>query len=462
MTEDAIVPLIQNIITTNYDDLDSKVVFETKKRTIDTIGAMLAGSNAKETEIFLSYIENVKCAPVCSIFNFGIKTLATEAVMVNATMARNLDLDDVFEKSSTHIHVSVVPTALAIAEMLGNVTGKEFINSIVLGGDLIARLSLANKVPTAISGMNATYQLAAFGCVATAGKLLKLNKKQLLNAMGIAYAHSSGNSQCLVEGAMTTRLGGGISAKNGVVSVLLAKKGFTGVQKVLEGKFGYYKLYQRNEYDRNLLLNDLGNQFLNIETTIKQYPCCMHTHAAIIALEKIVKDLNIDLEKIDRVDVKVNQQAYNLVCLGKNQKRKPKSIAEAQFSLAYILGTILEKKTVGLSDFTAEKIKSKARLKYSSLVTSSVDEELDRRTKKEITPAIVDLYLKNGEHYKEFIHERKGSPKNPMSIEEVKNKFQDCCLFSKNFISEKNQEKIFGKIMNAENYNSLEIVKLLT
>lgn len=332
MTEDAIVPLVQNVLKTNYEDLNSKVIFETKKRILDTLGTILAGSNAAEAEILFDYIEEIKAPPVCSVINFGIKTLATEAVMMNATMARNLDLDDVFEKGSTHIHVSIVPTALAIAEMLGYVTGKDFITSIALGGDLIARLSLANKIPTAISGMNATYQLATFGCAATAGKLLQLDKKQLLNAMGIAYAYSSGNSQCLVEGAMTTRLGGGISAQNGITSVLLAQKGFTGVKGVLEGKFGYYKLYQKNEYDRDALLGNLGKQFLNIDTTIKKYPCCMHTHAAIIALESIVKNLNIDFDIIDRVEVKVNQQAYNLVCLGEDQKRKPKSIAEAQFS----------------------------------------------------------------------------------------------------------------------------------
>jgi len=461
MAEDAIIPVVEHIVNSNYKNLKEDIIQESKKRVVDTFGALVASSNTRETIILGEYIDEIEGQKTCTVFNLNKKTIVTEAAMANATMARVMDLDDVFELTSTHIHVSIVPTAMALAEMLGNITGKEFLHSIILGADLIARLSLANNIPTAISGMNATYQLGTFGCTATAGKLLKLNKEQMLNAMGIAYAHLAGNSQCLVEGAMTTRLSGGLSAKNGISSAILSKKGFTGVKEILEGKFGYFKLYQKNDYNRDILLEDLGKIYWNIKSTIKKYSCCMHTHAAIIALENILKEFNLCGEMISRVNVKVNQQAYNLVCLGENQKRNPKSIPEAQFSMAYVLGTILQQKSLSLKDFTDRKIKSKKRLKYCSLIHSSVSDEIDKNTGKQISPALVEVFLKDGSRHEKYVDRRKGHPDNPLSMEELKEKFKNCLSFRGKMKKESVQDAIFTKIMNLEKYNPIRIATLL-
>jgi 2-methylcitrate dehydratase PrpD len=164
---------------------------------------------------------------------------------------------------------------------------------------------------------------------------------------------------------------------------------------------------------------------------------------------------------ISRVNVKVNQQAYNLVCLGENQKRNPKSIPEAQFSMAYVLGTILQQKSLSLKDFTDHKIKSKKRLKYCSLIHSSVSDEIDKNTGKQISPALVEVFLKDGSRHEKYVDRRKGHPDNPLSMEELKEKFKNCLSFREKMIKESVQDAIFNKIMNLEKYNPIRIATLL-
>jgi len=176
-------------------------------------------------------------------------------------MARAVDLDDVFEPGTVHGSASVVPTALAVSEKEGGISGKKFITSVALGVDIICRMSLTNKIPPGETGMNVTFQYAFFGSTAVAGKLMNLNKKEFLDAMGLAYTQTSGNSQNLREGTLAIRFCQGLASQGGIYSAIFAHKGITAANEVLEGKFGYYPVYQQNKYNREHLLKEIGQSF---------------------------------------------------------------------------------------------------------------------------------------------------------------------------------------------------------
>jgi 2-methylcitrate dehydratase PrpD len=462
MEKDAISTFADYIVGTSYGDIPRPVVEATKMRVADTVAALFPGSTAIETRILMEYFAGRAGRGESTVFNHGVKVPVEEAALINATMARCLDFDDVHEPSSMHVHVFTVPVAFAVAETLGDVTGKDFLTAVILGGDVMLRIGLANTIPTAVSGMNASYQLANFGAVATAGKLLGLDRAGMINAMGIAYAQLCGNSQCLTEGTMTTRFTGGVAARNGVFSAFLSKKGLTGVKEVLEGKFGYFPVYQQNKYDRETLFDGLGKTFHNAATTMKIYPCCMHTHSAIYALDLIMKEDKVPKNDIAAINVQLNQQGYNLTCLGKDQKRRPASIPEAQFSTAFVLGNLVAKGSVFLDDFTEKTIIDPDRLRFAALVDSKISPEFEATAAKDISPATVEVVLKDGKRFQRTVKIRRGHPDNPLSVGEVKEKLRRCSEFAFRRPDENSLNSVFGKLVDLENRRPNEIMQDLS
>jgi hypothetical protein len=128
--------------------------------------------------------------------------------------------------------------------------------------------------------MNVTFQYACFGCAGVVGRVLGLDEEKMVHAMGLAYSQTAGNSQNLLEGTLATRFSQGLAAQAGVYAAVFARRGITAAREVLEGKFGYYPVYQRGEYDVRSLLEGLGERFEGVNVTLKKYPCCMHSHAA--------------------------------------------------------------------------------------------------------------------------------------------------------------------------------------
>lgn len=245
------------------------------------------------------------------------------AALTNGTMARAVDFDDVFEPGTLHVSASLVPAALAVAEAQGGVDGKSLLTALALGVDLICRLSLAIQLPPGVSGMNSTFQCAYFAAAAVAGKLMGLEVEGLRHALGLAYTQVAGNSQNLLEGTLAIRLNQGLAAQGGVMAAELARVGLTAARDSLEGKFGYFMVYQRGAYDRDRLLEGLGQRYYGPEVTQKIYPCCMHTHAAIEALQEVKAKHLIDEAQIARIRVGLNQQGYNFVGAASSDKITP-------------------------------------------------------------------------------------------------------------------------------------------
>jgi 2-methylcitrate dehydratase PrpD len=111
--------------------------------------------------------------------------------------------------------------------------------------------------------------------------------------MGIVYTQTSGNEQSALDGAMTKPLQLGFAAKAGVVSAILSRHEVVGPKNVLEGKYGYFNLYEHGEYDPSQLIAGLGKDFKGIDLSIKPYPSCRLTHPAIDAAQKIMESEGI-------------------------------------------------------------------------------------------------------------------------------------------------------------------------
>jgi 2-methylcitrate dehydratase PrpD len=448
---DAIVPLVRNLIKIRYEDIPPQVLAATKKSVVDTFAAMLAGTGAQGCPEVVAQALEWGGKEESTVFHYGKKVPAFLAALANGMMARAVDFDDVFEPGTMHASASIVPAVVAAAEMKGGLSGKQFLAAVTLGVDLICRMGRTNRIPSGLSGMNVTFQYACFGCAGVVGRILGMDEEKMIHAMGLAYSQTAGNSQNLLEGTLATRFSQGLAAQAGVYAAVFARRGITAAREVLEGKFGYYPVYQRGEYDVRSLLEGLGERFEGVNVTLKKYPCCMHSHGAIDALLDISGEEGLSDDDVDRVTVRINQQGFNFVCLPPEKTRVPRSIPEAQFSLPYAAARALVKGKVFLDDFTEEQIRNPRVLQVAQRVDCVVDPELDKKYPARVTPAVVEVRTRKGKVFSRLVVERRGSPTNPLTMEEVEEKFRQCARFARNPLPEDRVGDILFFLREMEN-----------
>ncbi len=423
---DAAAIIARHLSEANFDCLPGELLPSLKSRILDTLGCMLAGSGAPGCPELVGLCRAWGGAPQSRVIGQEQRLPAPLAALANGTMARAVDFDDVFEAGTLHVSASLLPAALAVAEARGGVSGKNFLTALALGSDLICRLSLAIQLPPGVSGMNSTFQCAYFAAAAVAGKLLGLGREGLQNALGLAYTQLAGNSQNLLEGTLAIRLSQGLAAQGGVVAAELARAGFDAARESLEGKFGYFKVYQRGEYHRGRLLEGLGQHYYGPEATLKIYPCCMHTHAAIEALREIKVQNHLTASDIGRIKVGLNQQGYNFVGSASPEKMAPRAVPEAQFSIYYVLAASFPTGRLTPADFRPEALGRPEVQSLAGRVECQVDPDLQRECPTMVSPALVRVETRGGRVLEARTRDRRGTPQSPLSWQEVVDKFLDC------------------------------------
>jgi 2-methylcitrate dehydratase PrpD len=304
---------------------------------------------------------------------------------------------------------------------------------------MMCRLALATTPGTrpVNTGWHLTTLYGFLGAAGTAARMLGLGEEEIVNALGIAYHQCCGNGQCVIDGALTKRMGPGFSVKGGITAALLAEKGVTGAKNCLEGEWGLYKLYHRGNYDAKVLIKDLGKYFEGINVAIKPYPCCRGVHPAIDATLSLVNEHRIKAEDIQKIVLSVSEGHYQLLCEPEDAKLKPRTPVDAQFSIPWGVATAIVRKQVTLDDFTETAIKSQEILKVTHKMSVKVDASLNRPEK--IEPTQVELTMKQGEIYTKEVAEPLGSLERPMSFGDCARKFRDC---AKNLNDKKNSKVI--------------------
>jgi len=340
-------------------------------------------------------------------------------------------------------------------------SGKEFLEAFIAGVEVDCKLGLCAKIGPLQLGYIYTALIGTFGAAAASAKLMGLDGEGIAMFLGVAYSLTSGNAQQLVEGTLSKRLQAGRAAMNGVLSTLIASKEFTGAKEVFEGKFGFFNVYLRGKYDPKPI-DELRVSYEIPYVSFKPYSCCRLTHTAIDATLKLKEKYNLKPDDIKKVLVGVNRQAYNANAQPIEIKRKPRNIVDAQFSIPYVVACALIYGRGSLSDFTDEAIRREDVLKVAKLVEPYVDEEVESKYGRVITPAKVKVILKDGTSYTEEVIHPLGEPENPMSREILVDKFVDAAEYS-GLLSKDKAKEIPEIILSVEELRDIrELIKLVT
>jgi len=339
--------------------------------------------------------------------------------------------------------------AMALGER-ESVSGREFITAVVLGYDVASRVGAAASQAIR-RGFHPTPVFAPFGAVAAASKILKMNADEVLNAFGIVASHSSGLMEYSETGGEVKRIHAAMAACSGIRSVELAKRGLTGPPTALEGRKGLCQAFSDTQR-LSEITDGMGKEFRILWTGLKPYCCCAGQHAALDAVALLVDKHKIRAEEIEHIVV--GQGSLEARTVGVIVE--PRDIASTQFSGRFGVALRLLKGGNGFSQYTEANLWDKELRDFAKGIEWVHDEEIEKTTQ---AGARVTMKLKDGRTLTQKVEWAKGSIHNPLTHEEIKEKFRGMASMA---LPNKNVEAIIEVVEGLEELDTIKkLVKLL-
>ena len=414
-----------------YDQLDEGARWAAKKSILDTLGVILAASGMEPAvKAVAEIVAETGGTPDCSVLGFGGRAPAIMAAMANGALAHCLDYDDQTPWGQ-HTASSIVPAVFALAERKGGVHGRDLIAAVAAGQDIFARLrcNVGWK-----KDWNLSTVLAVFAASASASRVIGLSPAATAAAMGIATMQSSGIMEMVAgRGSDLRGMYAGFSAKGAVLAAMMAEKGVTGIDRAFEGQYGFMNTYFGGRYDREKIVAALGKEFLGSGTLYKRWPCVGTAHSHMKAAIDIVKRNNLRPAEIEEIRLHVGDY-HDLMCQPLEERRAPATLADAKFSLPYLVSVAIVRRGMTVMDFTETALQDEEVLAIGRKMTLVRDPSLD--WKLELPPGRVEIIAQDRGRWLEEGRMVPGNADNPMSWEDVTSKFFECAAVSARPVSE--------------------------
>ncbi len=305
----------------NFND---EMIFFSKMSMIDWCSVAYAAKNEPVSKIVTQLIQEEQTKGQSRIISNGIEVSAKAAALVNGTIGHALDYDDTHFLFTGHPTASAFPTALALGEELGS-TINEIMLAYMCGVEMSTRLGHILGYSHYNKGFHQTATSGAFGATLVASKLLKLNTKQIENALGIVSTRASGLKSQF--GTMGKPFHAGIAASNGIEAAKLSKLGFVSCENGIECSQGFLKTHAWDENIPEAAINGIGKDFLFPEIKYKFHACCHGLHAFLEALDELKIKNSFNTDSIEKISIQV-QPSWLQVC----NIDSPKTGLEAKFS----------------------------------------------------------------------------------------------------------------------------------
>lgn len=413
--------LAEFILDTTVEKLPPPVIEMAQLCFLDWLGSAIAGSATRPVRIILEVTKTLGGKPQATVIPDGSKTSCHLAAFVNAASSHVVEMDDLHKPSVLHPAAPVIPAALAIAERDG-LSGGELLAAIIAGYEVAIRAGKAVG-PTHYHYWHTTGTCGVFGAAAAVGRLLGLNREGLVWALGTAGTQAAGLWEFLVEGAMSKQLHPAKAAADGLLSALLAQKGFTGATRIFEGEKGFCGATSEAP-DLKHLTKRLGDgSYQILENSFKAHAACYHIHSTIDAILTLQRQHHLKPDEIKKIDVRLYSAALDLL-----EKVEPVNPYAAKFSIPYCIATALLRGRVDLDDFTEEALRDSKMRSLMSAVQLQRDYGLEK-VYPEKWPAVVAVETVAGKRLEARVDYPRGDPKNPMGREELIEKFHRLTRF---------------------------------
>jgi 2-methylcitrate dehydratase PrpD len=400
--------LAQYVFSGSYDDLPAAVRKEARRTLLNWMGCAVGGSRHETMDAAISALAPFSGPPQASVLGRPERMDILHASLMNGISSHVFDFDDTHLKTVIHPAAPVVPAILALSEQRP-VSGKAFLNALVLGIEVECRIGTAVYPAHYDRGWHITGTAGVFGSAAASGKLLGLTEQQMLWALGLAATQPVGLREMF--GSMTKSFHPGRAAQNGLTAAHLAAHNFTSAPAGIEGKNGWANVLSTSQ-DYNRITEHRGKTYEILLNTYKPFACGIVIHPTIDACIQIRQEHKLSADRIARVDLRVHPLVLELT-----GKKTPQTGLESKFSVYFAAALAIVRGSAGVQDFSDDNARDPIIVALRDRVTATVDPAI----KEDQVRAIVTT--KDGRTFDKFVEHVVGSLERPMSDKDLEAKF---------------------------------------
>jgi len=396
--------------------LPGEVVEKTKQHILDTLAAMVSGSELLPGRKAIQFVRAYGGEKVATVVASDVLCGPIEAALANGMLAHSDETDDSLAPAHSHPGCSIVPATLAAGERFA-VDGTRFLRAVTLGYDIGPRVTITLGAADFMTrGHKSTHSVAGvFGSAAAAGCAASLTAQQMRWLLDYTAQQSSGIAawQRDTQHMEKAFVFGGMPARSGVTAALLVQAGWTGIDDIFSGPDNFFMAYAP-QADPAGLVDKLGERYEVAQTQIKKWPVGSPIQAPLDALEILRKRHPFETDQVKQVIVRESTLLASIV----NNRAIP------DICLQHIIAVMLLYKTVTFRTANdAALMKNPAILRERAKVTLIPDEQLQRLMPLRV--AIVEVTLTDGTHLTQRVDNVRGTPGNPMTRAEVVAKARD-------------------------------------
>jgi 2-methylcitrate dehydratase PrpD len=440
-------------------DVPTDVLHLGKRSILDGLGLALAGSRSYGSEILRSHVDELGGNSEATVIGAGRRAPTRFAAFLNGVSIHADDYDDTQLATApdrvygllTHPTAPVLPAALALAERRG-LSGADLLLAYQIGVEVECKIAEAISPRHYQDGFHSTGTMGALGAAMACTRLLGGDVDVACTALGIAASESSGLRENF--GTMMKPFHAGRAAENGVVAADLAIRGLTATPIVLEAGRGFFKA-TAGGYEADLIDGKLGKPwtFADPGVSIKPHPSGSLTHPGMGLMLDMIREHDIRPEQVASVSVGTNQNMPNALI-----HHRPTTELQAKFSMEFCMAILLLERRAGLSEFTDEVVNRPDVKAMIEKIDFGVHPDAEAAGYDKMR-TLIEVKLTDGQVVSGYADFGKGSPTNPMSDDELVEKYMGCADWAG--VAESIARETVDQVMSLERLGAVSDLALL-
>jgi 2-methylcitrate dehydratase PrpD len=428
-----------------YDDIPPDVIDRAKQCITDTIATIIFGYDLPWSRMIVAFAEKNGPGGKSRILGPGAASVhAPAAALANGALAHAFEMDNLtWPSTGVHPGATLLASGLAVAQERG-IGGRELIAAFVAGSEIMIRIGRATHHSNEGRGFHAPGTTGPFGAAVACGRLMGFDAERMRNALGVAGSLACGLLEFARSGtgAMVKRLHLGRAAESGVLAASLAGDGFTGPASVLEGEFGFLRVYCGDDSDPAELTRGLGESYATRAIMLKRFPCHITAHTSVQAIEDLRAEHGYAGADVAAIHIAGNDRMARV-----NNIPSPADIMIAQYSIPFCVALAHTRDPRDPRSFNEDALRDPQIRSLAQRVTITVGE--DRPTP---LAAVVTVTLRDGRVLKRSVADFKGTPESPLDRSELREKF----LLLTRHCTGNDMGEMFERLQNLENETDLD------
>ena len=447
MSKNYLDQLAEMVHSLRWEDMPESTRCAAKNVLLDTIGAILAGSQLRENAALAQLAAKLGGKGTASIFGHSTRVPILFAALVNATAGVALEVDEGNRLGGGHPSVHVTPGAIAVAEELG-LSGPEVLMSIILGYEVISRIGTGTSVRTEVHS-HGTW--GTIGSAAATARLIGYDEGRIRLAMNLSMSMSPANTwiPCL-EGATIRNLYPGRSSFQGIMAAHLVECGFSGIE---DGPGDLYDGLLGDKFSPESVVEGLGESgtYRIQQNYFKLHACCLYNHPVLDAVQSLRERERFIADQVTQVLVVAPPIALIMA------DPAPKNMLAAKFSIPFAVAAALVLGRTDVGAFQSEQVANPQVLALAQKVKVTADEAMSLR-RYDYPAARVSITLDNGRVYEETVTVQRGDAENPISRQELVGKFTE---LSQDVLGGTNTLCVIDMVQNIEQLSDIRELTML-